>query len=161
LPAAISAGVWLISLSVAAWLVAGWFWDQAAPVAISLPMARQADPLEATQAIAARQLMGAAQKKSGGAPPVRVVRYRLFGAMTATGRTRGFAIVGEEGKAPIAVLEGDDIAPGVTLSKVLAEQVQLRYEGGSETIDLRREASSVAPPPVNISRPGTAANRRQ
>jgi general secretion pathway protein C len=161
LPAAVSAGIWLVSLSITAWLASGWIWDQAAPGAIAPPKVRQPNALEATQAIAARQLMGSPQKSSERASPARPAQYRLIGAMTATGRTRGFAIVAEEGKAPKAVLEGDEVAPGVTLAKVLAEQVQLRHEGHSETIVLSRKLASVPPAPTDISRPSTTANRRQ
>lgn len=150
-----------MSLLIATWLISGWFWDQAAPAAIALPKARLSDPLEATQSIAARQLMGSTQKTSDSAPPPRLAQYRLLGAMTSAGRTRGFAIVAEEGKAAVAVLEGDDVAPGIKLAKVLAEQVQLRYEGRTETLALSYKSPPVPLLPIDISRPDAKANRRQ
>lgn len=126
--------VWGVSLLLVAWIVSGWIWGQAAPSIASLPTMSLTDPVAASQAVAARHLMGerttaqAGTEQHGGS-------YRLLGLMTASKGVPGFAILAN-GKESLVVVEGEEIVPGLTLLEVLPDQVVIGREGHTESITL-------------------------
>jgi general secretion pathway protein C len=125
---------WLSSLTLAAWIASGWFWDRAAPAIVQLPTTSLVDPVAASQAIASRHLMGVATVQSTGSEGNN--SYRLLGLMTSSPGAPGFAILAEGGKGSLVVVEGEEIAPGLKLMKILPDQVVVGRDGNTEGISL-------------------------
>src|SRR5262249_49654513 len=102
----------------------------------------------------ARHLMGetVAAAAAPAAPPPS--QYRLLGAMTASGKQRGFAILSEQGKPAFPVVEGEEIAPGLKLSRVLPDKVVLARGGREHTLPM---ANLEPPPAANARSPAPQA----
>jgi hypothetical protein len=130
------AAVWLAALLVVAWLAAEWFWRLTATDSVLMAARPIADPVLAAQSIATRHLMGDVDQLPGKSTTPRAAQYELSGAMTASPGRPGFAILVEPGKPPFPVLEGEDIAPGITLVKVLANKIEIRRQGRSEILEI-------------------------
>jgi general secretion pathway protein C len=161
LPSFVTAAVWFSSLFIVAWIISGWFWDRAAPRAVTLPTTHVSDSLEAAQMIAARHLMGEARNTPAGSVAApRSTQFRLLGAMTAGGRHPGFAILAADGEQAVAVFEGDEVAPGVTLSKVLPESVLMRYGSRTETLGMSYPSGDPIALPMVAPRPDAATGRQ-
>lgn len=69
--------------------------------------------------------------------------------MTTSPGAVGFAILTEEGKPPVAAVEGEVFQPGVTLLEVLPGQVRLKIEDRVETIEM----NETVPAPAEAPRP--------
>jgi hypothetical protein len=151
-PILIRGSAWLAAILIVAWVLAGWFWQLAAPVpapdSVSAPLS---DYPTAARAIAARHFFGKPSSigdelDGGRSAP----RFRLLGAMTASPERAGFAILTEEGKPPVAALEGETFQPGVTLLEILPGQVRLKIEDRVESIEMTEVKETLAP---NAARP--------
>jgi type II secretory pathway component PulC len=132
-------------------LATGWFWRLAAPEPVVLVTQQITDPQAAARSISQRHLFGDGGAATGSAAAPAARSFTLLGAMTAGGRQPGFAILSEPGKTPVAVLEGEEITPGVTLAKVSANKVTIVRNGQNETLELVTRPSSSAPTPVQNS----------
>jgi type II secretory pathway component PulC len=75
-------------------------------------------------------------------------RFTLLGTMTASPRQPGFAVLAEAGKPTVSVFEGEDLAPGIRLEKVMPDKVTIIHNGQSETLELVSDQSSPTPPPL-------------
>ena len=128
--------IWLGALFVVTWLAAEWFWRANAPDPVILPAQSISDPLLAAQSIASRHLMGDPQLGTPGSATQTSNQFQLTGAMTASKQHRGFAILAEDGKTPLPVMEGEELAPGVVLFKVFANKVELRRQGRTEFLEI-------------------------
>jgi hypothetical protein len=75
--------------------------------------------------------------------------------MTASPEMAGFAILAEEGKPPLAALEGETFQPGVTLLEILPGRVRLKFEDRVESIEIMETATpqAVSPRPNVIPKP--------
>jgi hypothetical protein len=156
----IRGAAWLIALLIVGWVLASWFWQLAAPESAPISAAAPlADYPAAARAIAARHLFG--KPSSGGDDPDgdrSALKFRLLGAMTASPEMAGFAILAEEGKPPLAALEGETFQPGVTLLEVLPGQVRLKIEDRVESIEMTEvnkvlTPQTVRPMPNAVQRP--------
>jgi hypothetical protein len=129
------AAQWLAGAAVvllAAWLAAGWIWELAAPGPYAPPATPPSDPIKAAEGVAARHWFSAGA--TGNGEPG--VRYKLYGAMTGGGGRPGIAIIGEDGRSPMPLVEGEEFAPGLRLERVLPRAVELRRQGVSERLEL-------------------------
>ena len=140
LPAFSVVVIWLGVLLILTWLSAAWFWRANAPDSVVLPTQTISDPLLAAQAIASRHLMGESQQAKPGTAAQMNTQFQLTGAMTASKGRPGFAILSEDGKTPIPVVEGEELAPGVTLTKVFANKVEISRQGRTETLEINDKA---------------------
>jgi hypothetical protein len=136
LPGMAVVGAWVLALSMSGWIVAGWFWTSIAPATLALLVTPSADTLVAGQTIASRHLLGSATAAATPGATRQVGSYRLLGAMTGNGHTPGFAVLGEEGKPPQSFVEGEEIAPGATLYRVLAKAIEIRRQDGTEHLNI-------------------------
>lgn len=59
---------------------------------------------------------------------------RLTGVVAASGGRRGHAVLRLDGKRTVAVLEGEDVEPGVRLVEVHADHIVLERNGARETL---------------------------
>lgn len=132
--ASAAAVAWALALAFAAWVVSGWFWDRAAPAAAYFQTVLETDPVAVAHAVAAKHLMGVPkaqpeEKSAGSRGP-----FRLLGLMTASDRWPGFAILSQHDKESLVVMEGEEILPGVSLLKVMPDQVVIGRDGTTESL---------------------------
>ena len=154
---------WGVALAVTAWVAADLFWRFTAPRPPALPVASLADPQQAAQAIATRHLMG--QGPAAGSPTQVAApgRYTVQAVVTGAAGRPGWAIVAIDGGAQQGVVEGQEIRPGVTLSRVRADGIELTVGGARETVALAERSSAApgtehaAPPALNLSSPPPAS----
>ena len=131
---------WTAVFLLAAWIIAGWLWDLAAPAPYAPPLAASADAQKAADAVAARHWFGSAAVAPGTGE--HAASYQLLGAMTGSGNKPGFAIISENGRPPVPVLEGEEFAPGVRLERVLPRAVELRRQGTTERLELPEKSAA-------------------
>ena len=86
--------------------------------------------------------------------------YQLKGVVAAANGRRSVAIISTDGKPSVAVPEGAEVAPGVTVQEVHARHVLLLDGGVSKRIDLVADDKALAlPGPVSASpAPASATN---
>jgi hypothetical protein len=137
-PALVKGVAWAFASLVVGWVLASWFWDVVRP---DVPPVAEASPLQdhisAATTIASRHLFGRESSEGDGPDAGKpAVNWRLSGAMTASPGVVGFAILSEDGKPPIAAVEGETIAPGVTLLEVLTGRVSLKIGEKVETLEM-------------------------
>jgi general secretion pathway protein C len=123
------------SLATAALLgvvLAYWSWALfAPPPAPRAPAAVQG----AGRASSAGALFGAAPQGSSAAAAGSGA-LRLMGVVAAAGGRGGQAVLRLDGKRSLAVLEGEEIAPGLRLAEVHINHIVLERNGARETLAL-------------------------
>jgi len=162
-PVLIRAGAWLGAAVAVGWVLANWFWQLAAPAgAPGVEAPSVPDHESAAKAVVARHLFGRASSGGDDQGPGRgEVNFRLLGAMTASPKAAGFAILAEDGKPALAAVEGETFMPGVTLLEVLPGQVRLKVGDRVETIEMTKPTSLPQPGPGGVSTavPGEPVDR--
>jgi hypothetical protein len=152
-PTLIRVLAWILAALVVGWVLAGWFWQLASPDATpQFETAPLLDHQAAATAVVSRHLFG--RPSSGGDEKGGVsvgVRLNLLGAMTASPEAAGFAILAEEGKPPMAVVEGETFMPGATLLEVLPGRVRLSVGERVETIEMMKSANTAGTAPGDMS----------
>lgn len=151
---------WGLALAVTAWVAADLFWRFNAPRVPALPVATQAAPQAAAQAIASRRLMGQGADAPQAAAAAVASRYTLHAVVTGAEGRPGWAVLSIDGGAQQGFVEGQPIQPGTTLTEVRAESVLITSGGATQTIALAPRttggASTVSPPgapPASASPP--------
>lgn len=137
----------LLMLAVLAWLGANIFWTLSAPEAISPSAPLDTDLQRSVPALTERHLFGlhVAATPAAAAPS----NIRLNGVIAAQKPGhRAFALLVVEGKPAQLVREGDEIAPGITLQRVLERQVEIQRGGQSQTLSLPESAKPQGAPGV-------------
>ena len=128
---------WGIALAITAWVAVDLFWRFTAPRPPALPVATEADPLRAAQAIASRHLLG-----KGAAPgtPAAVAaapgRYTVQAVVTGAAGRPGWAVIAIDGGPQQGFVEGQEIRPGVTLARVAGDGVELTLGGARQRVAL-------------------------
>lgn len=121
-------------LTLLAWLASNALWtlssDEAAPPALAVETEAQ----RAAQLVVGRHLFGEAAATDAASVASDI---RLSGVIAAEHGGKGaLALLSLDGKPAQAVREGDEVAPGITLSRVLARQVELSRGGRTQTLTL-------------------------
>lgn len=139
----VRSGAWLIAALIVGWVVAGWFWRIVAPdVAPRAEVASTPDLQSAARAIASRHLFGRTSLPGDEAGEGHGrVNLNLLGAMTSTPESVGFAILAEEGKPAMAVIEGETFLPGITLVQILPGKVRVKIGEQEELIEMTKQPS--------------------
>ncbi|MFT4171418.1 MAG: type II secretion system protein N [Rhodocyclaceae bacterium] len=140
---------WALALALTAWIAAIWYWRVAAPRPEQSVYAAQTDPAAAAREIATRHVFGAPAQVASEAPPPS--QFQLLGVAANSGPSRGFAILQIVGQQPMPVIQGEELAPGVRLEKILPQSVELSIGGVRQTVPLS-QSSAVPPAPL----PGNA-----
>lgn len=125
----------VLFLALFAWLCAQIFWAVKTPLAQAVAQRWETDGARAAQGLAGRHLFGqAALAPVAMAAPTDI---RLSGVIAAQvpGEV-AMAFLALDGKPPQVVREGEDVAPGIQLQKVLPRQVELLRAGQVQTLDL-------------------------
>ena len=109
-------------------VLAYWSWVWLAPAAA----ARAPPALDAAGGTsAAAGLFGMAKQGPGAAAPGSI---RLMGVVAASGERRGHAVLRLDAKRTVAVLQGEDIEPGLRLAEIHVDHVVLERNGARETL---------------------------
>ena len=131
-------------LALLGWLGADIYWTVSAPESVRPSALMETDLQKAQQAIAGRHLFGVYVMASS--PQSAPSDIRLNGAIAADKPgQRAYALLSIEGKPSQLVREGEDLAPGITLKRVEARQVELLR--GGQTLTLRLPESGKASTP--------------
>jgi general secretion pathway protein C len=111
-------------------VLAYWTWIWFAPRAE--PRAEVA-VVESGSLGAAGLVFGRVDRNRNAAAPTGIA-IRLLGVVAASGGRRGYAVVQLEAKQILAVLEGEDVTPGLRLAEVHPDHVILDRGGVRETL---------------------------
>ena len=110
-------------------VLAYWTWAWLAPAAAA--RAPAAPDAASSASSSAAGLFGIAKQGPGAAAPGSI---RLMGVVAASGERRGHAVLRLDAKKTVAVLQGEDIEPGVRLAEVHADRIVLERNGARETL---------------------------
>lgn len=120
----------LAALALLGAVLAYWSWAWLAPP--SAPRAPAAAQ-PAGHAAAAGSLFGTPAQGAGlGSAGSGAVR--LMGVVAAAGEQRGQAVLRLDGRQSVAVLQGDEVAPGLRLAEVHVDHIVLERNGVRETL---------------------------
>jgi general secretion pathway protein C len=118
----------LAAASLLGVVAAYWSWAFLAPAP-----APRAPPLadSAGSSSSARGLFGIVKDGAAAAASSAV---RLTGVVAASDGRRGHAVLRLDGKRTVAVLQGEDVEPGLRLAEVHADRIVLERNGVRETL---------------------------
>jgi general secretion pathway protein C len=115
----------LAAASLLGVVLAYWSWAWLAPAAAArAPVVTQTSP----DSSSAAGLFGKAQPLSSASA------VRLTGVIAASGGRRGHAVMRLDGKKTVAVVEGDEVEPGLRLAEIQVDQIVLERNGARETV---------------------------
>jgi len=115
----------LAAASLLGVVLAYWSWAWLAPAAAARA---PAIPDAARQTSSAEGLFGTAKASSSAST------VRLTGVVAASEGRLGHAVLRLDGKKTVAVLQGQDIEPGLRLAEVHADRIVLERNGARETL---------------------------
>ncbi|MCX7175997.1 MAG: hypothetical protein NT159_19150 [Proteobacteria bacterium] len=150
----------LLMLALMAWLGANIFWTLSAPESIRPSAPIETDLQRTLPALTERHLFGVYLVASPVSAPSNI---RLNGVIAAQRPGhRAYAMLVVEGKPAQLVREGEEIAPGITLQRVMARQVEILRGGQTQTLALPESAKplieankgvpEISPPAVESSK---------
>jgi general secretion pathway protein C len=122
---------WLaLTAGVTAWLIAYWFWQitlrPVPPPAIAL----ESHPETLAQQVRSRALFGrgdAVVVPAVAAPAATPMT--LVGIVSAANGKKGVAVIVVNGKKAVTARVGEEVAPGIVLSRIARDQVELTQDG--------------------------------
>jgi general secretion pathway protein C len=127
----------LAALALLGVVLAYWSWAWFAPS----PAPRAPSAVQpGARASTAAGLFGAAPQGAGAAA-MGAGALRLMGVVAAAAGRGGQAVLRLDGKRSLAVLEGEDIAPGLRLAEVHADHIVLERNGARETLALPEKSA--------------------
>jgi len=144
----------LASVALLSAVLAYWTWAWFAPRAE--PRTRSA-PAQSGSVASAGAIFGNVQRKQNTAAPTGIA-IRLLGVVAASGSQRGYAIVQLDAKRILAVLEGDEVDPGIRLAEVHPDHVILERDGVRETLEWPKRRTTAAPV---AGKPAPVARKRK
>jgi general secretion pathway protein C len=120
------AAVVLLAIVAARWSWT-WFAPSPAPRAQSVAAAGGGAPAGA--------LFGNARREASGGGPARTASaIKLLGIVAASPGRRGYALLQLETNEHMAVLEGEEVVPGLRLAEIAADHLILERSGTRETL---------------------------
>jgi general secretion pathway protein C len=131
----------LASVALLGLVLAYWTWVWFAPTAE--PRVRAA-PFQSSGVAPAGEIFGVAHRKQTAAAPTGIA-IRLLGVVAASGNQPGYAVVQLDAKRILAVLEGNEIDPGVRLAEVHPNYVILERGGARERLEWPKRQTTAAP----------------
>lgn len=131
-------------LALLAWLAAHIYWRLTVAEPPPTMLAAQTDSLRAAARISSYHLFGVAAATPAEGPiaatPVATtpaLNIQLKGAIAAQRPgERAYAVLVIEGERAQVVREGDEVAPGITLQRVLTREVELLRDGRVQVLRL-------------------------
>jgi general secretion pathway protein C len=119
----------LSALALLGVVLAYWSWAWLAPA----PAPRAPSAVETAGAASfAGALFGSVKQGPGAAATSSAIR--LLGVVAASGGRTGHAVLRLDAKKTVAVLQGEDVEPGLRLAEVHTDHVVLERNGARETL---------------------------
>jgi general secretion pathway protein C len=109
-------------------VLAYWGWEWLAPS----PVPRAPAAIEVAVATSAAGALFRTMKEGAGAAASGAVR--LMGVVAASGSRPGHAVLRLDSKKTVAVLQGEDVEPGLRLAEVHVDHIVLERNGARETL---------------------------
>ncbi len=126
-----------IAAGAIAWLFAYWFWQITVRPVPPPTVSQEIHPEKLVQQVRARQLFGTVEGiASAAATTASSSHLALVGIVSALRGKGGLAVILIDGKKTVTVRVGEEVAPGLTLSKVTRGQVELSRNGQLITLML-------------------------
>ena len=125
----------LAALTLLGFVLAYWTWQWLAPE--PQPRATHGNGISA-KASGADTLFGSAPANAG-ATTQSSSSVKLLGVAAASGERYGHAVLQADGKKVLAVREGEEVLPGITLAEVWSDHVVLDRRGIREKLALPRK----------------------
>jgi type II secretory pathway component PulC len=127
----------ILALALLAWLCASIYWALSARATPSATPGLDTDPQRTAQTLASRHLFGVTTAPVTNTATIAPSDLRLNGVIAAQSAGQSaYALIAVEGKPAQVVREGDEIAPGITLQRVHAREVELLRNGQPQTLPL-------------------------
>jgi general secretion pathway protein C len=136
--ARVGVGLWLAIVAGAiAWLIAYWFWQIMLRPLPPPPVSQESNPEMLAQQVRAKQLFRKVEGLAGSVVEAASSSHlALVGIVSALRGKGGLAVILVDGKKTVTVRVGEEITPGLTLSKVSRDQVELTRNGQMITLML-------------------------
>ncbi|MEO8158216.1 MAG: type II secretion system protein N [Betaproteobacteria bacterium] len=135
------------ALIVLGFVAAYWTWVWIAPS----PQPRAQAVAESGAGTSAGGLFGNVQRDRNSAAPTGIA-IRLLGIVAAAAGRQGYAVVELEPRQILAVLEGEDVAPGIRLAEVATDHIILERGGTRETLAWPEKNKTVEPPVLRTTK---------
>lgn len=120
----------LAALALTGVVLAYWSWAWLAPP----PAPRAPDAVEAAGRPSSAGGLFGSVKLGPGAAAAASNAVRLMGIVAASGGRRGHAVLRLEANKTVAVLQGEEVEPGLRLAEVRADHIILERNGARETL---------------------------
>jgi general secretion pathway protein C len=120
----------LASVALLGAVLAYWSWAWLAPP----PAARAPAAVEAAGRTSSAAGLFRTAKEGSGPDGAASSAVRLMGVVAASGSRRGHAVLRLDSKKTVAVLQGEDIEPGLRLAEVHVDHIILERNGARETL---------------------------
>jgi general secretion pathway protein C len=140
--------VTIAALTLLALVAAYWTWIWFAP----LPEPRAPSAADTGTAAASAGALFGSMRRDPNSPAPTGIAIRLLGIVAATEGRRGYAVVQLEAKEILAVLEGEDVAPGIRLAEVGTDHVILERGGIRETLAWPEKSAVTESSPLRPNR---------
>ncbi len=126
----------VVALALLAWLCATLYWSFTTASSPAIARSIDTNPQHTVQVLTSRHLFGistAPAPLAASAPS----DLRLSGVIAAQSEGQpAYALIVVEGKPAQVIREGAEVAPGITLKRVLAREVELLRNGQPQTLTL-------------------------
>jgi general secretion pathway protein C len=116
----------LAALALLGVVLAYWTWVWLAPAAAARAPAA---PESLSSSVSSARLFGSASAGAAASGSIR-----LIGIVAAWGERRGHAVLRLDGKTTVAVLQGEDIEPGLRLAEVHVDHIVMERSGAREVL---------------------------
>ena len=127
----------LLMLALLAWLCASLFWAWNTPSTARPASNTETDPQRVARSIVSHHLFGIAPQTTAPTAAAAPTNIRLTGIIAATAEDQpAFALLAIDGKPPQVIKAGSEIAPGLTLQRVLPRQIELARGASLQTLSL-------------------------
>jgi general secretion pathway protein C len=120
----------LAAVALLGTVLAYWSWAWLAPP----PAPRAPAAAETAGAASSAGTLFGVVKQGSGTAAAASSAIRLMGVVAAAGGRRGHAVMRLDGKHTVAVLQGEDVEPGLRLAEVHVDHIVLERNGARETL---------------------------
>jgi general secretion pathway protein C len=120
----------LAALALLGLVLAYWSWAWLAPP----PAPRAPAVVETAGLTSSAAGLFRTVKEGPGAAAAASSAVRLLGVVAASGGRRGHAVLRLDAKKTVAVLQGEDVEPGLRLAEVHVDHIVLERNGARETL---------------------------
>lgn len=138
--------LWAGALVLAAWIASSLITRFTAPAPLAATYQPVSDPRLAAQRLAIKQPMAGSGEAPVATPrsPAAATGFSLIGVATGFGNAPGFALLKPSGGVVAPYVVGETLAPGVVLTGLYPEHVDIERNGLRERIALDRNAAAAA-----------------